>query len=113
MAVRDKGRDPITILTLFALAWFFWYYDTWEHHYTMLLPLLALLVARENITGRPALVIYILLAMPSLWIFFASPETNPLYPHNPTIYFLLETLYYLIKPAGVLYLFIHLRIKKD
>jgi len=112
MAVRDKGREPIIILTLFALAWFFWYYDTWEHHYTMLLPLLALLVARENITGRPALVIYILLAMPSLWIFFASPETNPLYPHSPTIYFLLETLYYLIKPAGVLWLFFHLMLKK-
>ena len=108
MAVKDKGRDPIIILTLFALAWFFWYYDTWEHHYTMLLPIFALLVASEIITGRRALVIYILLAMPSLWIIFSRPETNPLYPHSPTTYFLLETLYYLIKPTGIIYLFIHL-----
>lgn len=108
LAARDKNKNPIVILALFSLGWFFWYFDTWEHHYTLLLPLLALLIAEEILKGYRAIIIYILLASPSLWIIFASPETNPLHPQNPVSYIIWETLYYLVKPLGVIWLFFSL-----
>ncbi len=111
-AIFDKEKNPLIILSLFALSWFFWYFDTWEHHYTLLLPIFALLVSENILKGWRVAILYIIFASPSLWIFFASPETNPLTPQNDILYFILESLYYIIKPAGIIYLFLFLFKKK-
>jgi len=108
MAARDKKRSSLNILSLFTLCWFFRYFDTWEHHYIMLLPLFALVYTEGIIRGWKAFLIYLLLAAPSLWIFFGVGENHPLYPHHEVSYLVLETLYYTIKPVGVVWLFIHL-----
>lgn len=109
LAAHRGEKNPALVLSLFSLSLFFWYFDTWEHHYVMLLPILALLVALEVIKGARALIICILIASPSLWIFFShSLFANPLTPQSPAAYFFIETLYYLIKPAGVLMLFFSL-----
>jgi hypothetical protein len=68
--IAYAGYKQLHLLPAFALimlAWFYIYLDTWEHHYVMLLPLTALLVATRLIGPRVLSVLLLCWAAPSLW----------------------------------------------
>lgn len=64
---RDATSPPLLLLALVWLWWFFAYLDCWEHHYVMLAPLLALLLATGLVRSRWLWVCAALWASPSLW----------------------------------------------
>ena len=69
------------VLALFGLwvATFFLVYTAWEHHYVMLLPVLALLVALRPASRPLALLVFVMIALPSsYWLINTiSDATKP------------------------------------
>ena len=67
------------VLALFGLwvATFFLVYTAWEHHYVMLLPVLALLVALRPASRPLALLVFVIIALPSpYWLINAVSDAN-------------------------------------
>jgi len=67
------------VLALFGLwvATFFLVYTAWEHHYVMLLPVLALLVALRPASRPLALLVFVMIALPSpYWLINAVSDAT-------------------------------------
>ncbi len=110
-ALSGKGAPPasggaplplhsLDLLALIWLWWFFAYLDTWEHHYVMLLPLLALLGATGRLAGIHWWIPALLCALPSLWS-VAGPAVATRDPFSP----LWVILYFAQRPVAVLWIF--------
>ena len=67
-AGRRGGPGTLEALALGWLWWFVVYVDCWEHHYTMLLPLLALLGATRSVPLWAVVVGWAAWGAPSLWL---------------------------------------------
>lgn len=57
----------ISALGLMWMAWFFIVNDCWEHHYTALIPLVALLMLHGYMDARRGIILWVLIGGPSLW----------------------------------------------
>jgi len=97
------GRGALEAVALAWLWWFFTYVDCWEHHYSMLLPLWALLAA----TGRLPLPIAAIAALawgaPSLW-YFCAQAADPVswWSQHPAAKAVLYWCYFAQRPLGCL-----------
>lgn len=108
-AATRRNPPPVAVLGLFWLYWFFGYLDTWEHHANMLLPLLALCVAIGLIGKTEGALWFAFLAAPSLWIVMAKLWTVG--RADSTLFYYVETLYYLPKAIAVVGLFVSLSLR--
>jgi hypothetical protein len=74
-----RGRAGAEVLVaLWLAAYFLVYSDVWEHHYVMLLPALALLVARRPEVRLVAIVVFVLVALPTpYWLFERALSNRP------------------------------------
>ena len=74
--------DPLALFAIW-ISVFFLCYDAWEHHYVMLLPALALLVALRPAARPWALVVFTLVAIPTpFWLLENVWNTKPLPPEG-------------------------------
>jgi len=97
---RKAVVHPLDVFALVWLWWFIAYLDTWEHHYVMLLPLVALLGATGRLSGWTLWIPAALWGMPSLWS-VAGPAVAAGEPGAPG----LVILYFLQRPVGVFWVF--------
>ena len=65
---RRRTAHPLDLFSLVWLWWFFGYLDTWEHHYVMLLPWLALMGLAKRLPRWSLWLAALLWATPSLWL---------------------------------------------
>lgn len=97
---RGRTAHPLDLLALAWMWWFFAYLDTWEHHYVMLLPLLALLGMAGRLSGWRLWIPAVLWAAPSLWL-LAGPAAATRDSASP----LLVLVYFWQRPVAVVFLF--------
>ena len=72
----SKRPDKLALFGLWILT-FFLVYGAWEHHYVMLLPVLALLVALRPASRPLALVVFTMIALPSpYWLINAVSDAT-------------------------------------
>jgi hypothetical protein len=77
--------DPLAMFAIWVCV-FFLSYDAWEHHYVMLLPVLALLVALRPAARPWALAVFALLAVPTpYWLLDHVWNTAPLPPADALV----------------------------
>lgn len=100
---ETRGRFSLPTLGILWLAWFFMIYDCWEHHYTALIPLVALMLLHGYLSWCRAIVLWVFLGAPSLW----WPWLRMGYAGNPAAE-LLGFLYFLQRPVGLLILLLAL-----
>ncbi len=60
----SRRPDALVIFSIWVLT-FFLVYVAWEHHYVMVLPVLTLLVALRPASRQVALVVFVIIALPS------------------------------------------------
>lgn len=100
VAIRKKTAPVLSVFGLYWVFWFFAFLDTWENHYTMILPLIALLFATGETGKRETIVWYIFIALPSLFIIFKKNAYFSEYDKG--VFLSLSAVYFLIKPIGVI-----------
>jgi hypothetical protein len=74
----SNKRKVIALIALWTCVYFLVHDEVWEHHYTMLLPVLVLLVMFEPQLNRVAVLTYVLIALPTPYALFQSaPAPEP------------------------------------
>jgi hypothetical protein len=95
---RRGEPDVVGLFALWSAAYFLVYDDVWEHHFVMLLPALVLLVALQPAYRLPALIVWVLVAVPTLYGPFEAFLSD-----RPPEELLLDPELYWPKWAGVVY----------
>lgn len=72
---RRKPFDLAESLGLWTMTYFFVFFEVWEYHYVLLMPVLVLFYAKSR--ARLLWVIYTLLAMPTLFVLYDLPLARP------------------------------------
>jgi hypothetical protein len=74
----SNRRRVVPLIALWTCVYFLVHDEVWEHHYTMLLPVLVLLVIFEPQLRRAAVLTYVLIALPTPYALFQSaPAPEP------------------------------------
>jgi hypothetical protein len=105
-----KSYHPLSIYCLWAMMFFVLYRDLWEHHYVLLIPVLVLVTVTNVINVWTAVIIFLLVGTPTYFAILNAPESAAAL-RRAGIYDILYTLYFLIKPAGVVLLFISMILR--
>ena len=111
-----RRTDPLLVFSIWVCA-FFLFYQVWEFHYVMLLPVLVLLVAFRPAARPWALAAFVLLAIPTpYWLLNNVWNTGPV----PGGFFVLSVqdvwpawgviLYHAVKPVPVVVLWTYLAV---
>ncbi|MFH0793346.1 MAG: glycosyltransferase 87 family protein [bacterium] len=99
-----RDTDTIALFCLWSMSFFILYRDFWEHHYVLLLPVLALAMLYLKIPWQGLVVAGALIAFPTPWRVIGFPRGHALLE----AWGLVETTricYFLIKPAGGILLY--------
>lgn len=99
-------RDPdwLRPFCLWVMLWFFLYRDCWEHHYILMLPVLALCLIYNLAPMRTLLIVFLLTQTVTIFAILTPPDLVAALQRRG-LYDMLRFLYYVIKPAGVVLLF--------
>lgn len=111
-----KSKSKILIFSLWICFYFFFYTDVWEHHYTLLMPVFALIFAsissiKEKVSDIILpLISFLLISLPSMFILqFIFTANAPYEPDNLNLVYTL--VYHSQKILGVAILYIWIAMK--
>ncbi len=97
--VRKDSYLEESLLVVGWVGWFFLYKDCWEHHYTLLLPCVLMMVSRSLVTPRAAVILWGTLGGASLWWIWQRTGY-----HSSMSAEVLGFLYFLQRPVGIFFL---------
>ena len=75
ITLRRKPFDLVEQLALWTMAYFCVFREVWEYHYVLMIPVLVLLYARTR--ARFVALVFVLLALPTPFVFYDVPGPNP------------------------------------
>ncbi len=71
ITIRKKRIDPVDNIALWTLTFFLVFKDIWEYHYVMLIPLFVVFYLQTR--SKYILILFILMALPTPFIFYDVP----------------------------------------
>lgn len=113
MTIWRTHRDSnwLRPFCLWIMLWFILYRDCWEHHYIMLLPVMALCLIHGLVNLRALVIVFLLTQTVTMFAILAPSDVAGALQRQG-LYDVLRFVYYIIKPAGVIYLFFLLSREK-
>ncbi|MCC5877754.1 MAG: hypothetical protein JJU11_16155 [Candidatus Sumerlaeia bacterium] len=96
---ETRRQFSLAALGLMWIGWFLVVNDCWEHHFTALIPLMALLMLHGYLDVRRAVILWVLLGGPSLWYLWQRLG----YTGTPAAE-IVGVLYFFQRPLGLLLL---------
>ncbi len=98
-----KPSDYILDFGILIILFFLTFTFIWEHHYTLLMPFIILLIIREYAIRVPLLIAYFLIAVPTPF-FLYNPDLCGILNMDANL--IKDIFYYIPKSAGVLLAFV-------
>lgn len=108
-----KYKNVILSYALWMCYYFLIYKDVWEHHYVLIMPVFAFVIAKMNITAKqlfskkylPFLIAFLLIALPTPFIAqYLFAQNAPVEPDSLSPFFAIP--YHFAKISGIILLYI-------
>ncbi|GAB4312166.1 MAG: hypothetical protein Kow0059_02510 [Candidatus Sumerlaeia bacterium] len=99
-----RDSDWLRPFCLWVLLWFVLYRDCWEHHYILMLPVMAVCLIQNLCTVKTLIIVFLLTQTVTMYALLFPPDSAAALMRQG-LYDLLRFAHYTIKPLGVGILF--------